>query len=306
MAVLLFTAMLFSPRKVFKGAEDGLLLWFQVVLPTLFPFMLISGLMMAGGGLAVISRVFGKTLGRIFAVSGSGAFAVLTGFLCGYPMGAKVTADLLRSDRITKNEGGYLLSFCNNTSPAFIINFVVWKTLDQDELLVPSLVIIFGVPVLMSFVFRDFYLRGEKHFRSPVELSDFQNSRFNFSVLDDCLMDSVEAIVKVGGYIIIFSILISLCSSTDSLPVMKLLLPSLEITNGVVMLRESITEPMLYYPLIIGLTSFGGFCSAAQTDCMLRDTGIPILPYLIQKLAAALAASLLAYLYVMLYQIIPS
>lgn len=306
MAVLLFTAMLFSPRKVFKGAEDGLLLWFQVVLPTLFPFMLISGLMMAGGGLAVISRVFGKTLGRIFAVSGSGAFAVLTGFLCGYPMGAKVTADLLRSDRITKNEGGYLLSFCNNTSPAFIINFVVWKTLDQDELLVPSLVIIFGVPVLMSFVFRGFYLRGEKHFRSPVELSDFQNSRFNFSVLDDCLMDSVEAIVKVGGYIIIFSILISLCSSTDSLPVMTLLLPSLEITNGVVMLRESITDPMLYYPLIIGLTSFGGFCSAAQTDCMLRDTGIPILPYLIQKLAAALAASLLAYLYVTLYQIIPS
>ena len=97
--------MLFSPREVFSGAEDGLLLWFNTVFPTLFPFMLVSGLMMAGGGLDVISGIFGKALGRIFAVSGSGAFAVLTGFLCGYPMGAKAAADLLRSGRITKSEG---------------------------------------------------------------------------------------------------------------------------------------------------------------------------------------------------------
>ena len=134
--------MLFSPRKVFSGAEDGLLLWFNTVFPTLFPFMLISGLMMAGGGLDVISAIFGKALGRIFAVSGSGAFAVLTGFLCGYPMGAKAAADLMRSGRITKSEGQYLLSFCNNTSPAFIINFVVWKTISQEVLLSTSLIIL--------------------------------------------------------------------------------------------------------------------------------------------------------------------
>ena len=297
MAVLLFTAMLFSPRKVFSGAEDGLLLWFQVVFPTLFPFMLVSGLMMAGGGLAVISRAFGKALGRIFAVSGSGSFAVLTGFLCGYPMGAKVTADLLRSGRITKNEGRYLLSFCNNTSPAFIINFIVWKTLGQKELMVPSLVILFGVPVLLSFLFRRFYLRGDKQFRSPVEYHNNQNHTLNFSVLDSCMTDSFEAIVKVGGYIIAFSILISLCRDIGNLPVMEFLLPSLEVTNGVVMLREGIPDPALYYPLILGLTSFGGFCAVAQTDCMLQGTGISILPYLAQKLAAALAASFLAYLY---------
>lgn len=301
MAFLLFTAMLFSPRKVFSGAEDGLLLWFQIVFPTLFPFMLISGLMMAGGGLAVISRLFGKALGKIFAVSGSGAFAVLTGFLCGYPMGAKVTADLQRSGRITKNEGQYLLSFCNNTSPAFIINFVVWKTLGQEEMLVPSLTILFGVPVLLSFFFRRFYLRGKKQFHSPVELPEDQNRALNFSILDTCMMDSFESIIKVGGYIISFSILLSLCRNIGNLPAVNLLLPSLEVTNGVVMLRESIRDPRLYYPLIIGLTSFGGFCSVAQTDCMLQGTEISILPYLAQKLAAAAAASSLAYLYITLF-----
>ncbi len=301
MAVLLFVSMLLSPRAVFSGAEDGLLLWFQIVFPTLFPFMLVSSIMLAGGGLSVISKLFGRVLGKIFATSKNGAFAVLTGFLCGYPMGAKVTADLLNSGKITKDEGRYLLSFCNNTSPAFIMNFIVWKTLDKKELTMPSLVILFGVPVLLSFLFRRFYLGGEKRFHSPGKEQSDKRRGLDFAVLDSCIMDSFEGIVKVGGYIISFSILISLFeASADSL-FLKFFLPSLEVTNGIAMLHTQIADPMLSYPLIMGLTSFGGFCSAAQTDCMLRGTGIPVLPYLAQKLAAALAASSLAYLYLFFF-----
>ena len=89
--VFLFLAMLFSPKAVFEGAESGLLLWFQIVFPTLFPFMLISGLMLAGGGINIIARLFGRMFSVLFATSKNGAFAVITGFLCGYPMGAKVS-----------------------------------------------------------------------------------------------------------------------------------------------------------------------------------------------------------------------
>lgn len=296
-ALSFFISMLLSPRAVFSGAEEGLLLWFQIVFPTLFPFMLVSGLMLAGGGISVISRIFGKTFSRIFATSGNGAFAVLAGFLCGYPMGAKVTADLLHTGRITRNEGCYLLSFCNNTSPAFIMNFIIWKTLGREELTIPSLLILFGVPVLLSFLFRRLYLGREKRFRSP-EKSDRQTGNaLDFSVFDSCMMDSFEGIVKVGGYIISFSILIALFREFGDVLFFEAILPSLEITNGIVMLHESIADPMLSYALIMGLTSFGGFCSVAQTNCMLKGTGLPILPYIAQKLAASLAVSFLAYLY---------
>ena len=138
-AVLIFIAMLFFPKAVFTGAADGLLLWFQVVFPTLFPFMLISGVMLAGGGLSLISHIFGRLSTRLFATSSSGAFAVIAGFLCGYPMGAKISADLVRTGNITREEGCYLLSFCNNTSPVFIMNFIVWKTLGKEELMTPTL-----------------------------------------------------------------------------------------------------------------------------------------------------------------------
>ena len=202
--LVLFLAMLFSPKAVFEGAESGLLLWFQVVFPTLFPFMLVSGLMLSGGGLVVISRIFGRLFSTLFATSPNGSFAVIAGFLCGYPMGAKVSADLVRSGRISRDEGAYLLSFCNNTSPIFIMNFIVWKTFDREELMIPTLLILIGVPAFLSLFFRRFYLKGRKKFP---DLSDKKKNNvklLNFEMLDSCLADSFESIVKVGLYIIFF------------------------------------------------------------------------------------------------------
>lgn len=300
--VLLFGFMLFAPQAVFSGATDGLLLWFQIVLPTLFPFMLISGLLLETGGLRIISRIFGKLLGKLFAVSENGAFAVLAGFLCGYPMGAKVTADLIRSGRVTREEGAYLLSFCNNTSPVFIMNFLVWKTLGQEELTIPSLTILMAAPALLSILFRRFYLKDRKKFQSLRSEAEKKKMRLDLTVFDSCMMNSFESIVKVGGYIMFFSILIALFGEiSGDLPFLAVIMPTLEVTNGIIMINNAVTDLSLSYPLILGLTSFGGFCSVAQTDCMIQGTGLRLLPYIAEKLAAALAASLLAYLYLSVF-----
>ena len=296
--LVLFLAMLFSPKAVFDGAESGLLLWFQVVFPTLFPFMLVSGLMLSGGGLVVISRIFGRLFSALFATSPNGSFAVIAGFLCGYPMGAKVSADLVRSGRISRDEGAYLLSFCNNTSPIFIMNFIVWKTFDREELMIPTLLILIGVPAFLSLFFRRFYLKGRKKFP---DLSDKKKNNvklLNFEMLDSCLADSFESIVKVGLYIIFFSILIALPGKLSAgHPLLAGILPALEMTNGILMIHKAAPDLTVSYPLILGLTSFGGFCSAAQTKCMLKAASLPILPYIIQKLTAAAAASLLGIVY---------
>lgn len=296
-AVLLFAAMLAFPREVFHGAEEGLLLWFQIVFPTLFPFMLTASLLLAGGGLKLIASLFGGICRKIFATSGNGSFAVLAGFLCGYPMGAKVTADLLREGKISYEEGEYLLSFCNNISPVFIMNFIVWKTLGRSDLLSLTLAVLLLVPAAASLIFRRFYLGGRGAFP---DLADPKGSgdkrRLDFAAFDRCMMDSFESIVKVGGYIIFFSVLIALMETPgEKIPLLGFLLPSLEITNGVVMLHDRIADPALSYAAIAGLSAFGGLCAAAQTSCMIQGTGLKMTPYLIQKLTAAAAASCIAY-----------
>lgn len=300
--IFLFTAMLFAPKAVFTGAQSGLLLWFQVIFPTLFPFMLVSGLMLSGSGLDLISQVFGKIFSRLFATSPNGAFAVISGFMCGYPMGAKVTADLVRNNRISEDEAGYLLSFCNNTSPVFIMNFIVWKTFGKEELMLPTLLILILVPACLSLVFRRFYLKGRRRFPPISGKNNCRRKILNFTAIDSCLSDSFDGIVKVGLYIIFFSVLISLIQEiTSGCFVFTALLPLLEMTNGILMIRSSVHNPDLNYALILGITSFGGICAVFQTQCMLKDTSLSILPYLIQKLTAAAAASLLGFLYIHLF-----
>ncbi len=294
--VILFVIMLVSPKAVFTGASEGLLLWFQIILPTLFPFLLITNLLMTTGNMHLISSAFGTILTRIFHVSQNGSFAVVTGFLCGYPMGAKTAADLAVSGYISKKEGQYLLSFCNNSSPVFILNFVVWKTLGNDALLVPTLVILIISPVIVSF-----FTRKNCSFYNLKKVCHSKTA-WSFQEVDNCIMDSFETLVKVGGYIILFSVLLSLFESLPmQIPTLHAFLPLLEITNGLVLLREMRLPLNILYPAILGLTSFGGFCAAAQTQCMVHKAGFPILPYIAQKLAAALTASLLGCLYLYLH-----
>lgn len=298
----LFAAMLIFPQAVFSGAEEGLLLWFRIIFPTLFPFLVVTSLLLSSGGLNLITRLFGGLFRRIFRVTQNGAFAVLAGFLCGYPMGAKVTADLLRAEKISDREARYLLSFCNNTSPVFIINFIVWKTFGDERLMLPTLLILIGSPVLMSFIFRRIYLKGRHPFPEPSAALKEKKTRFDFSVLDSCMMNSFEAIVKVGGYIILFSVLLSLLEELSGQnSILMAAAPALEVTNGILLLSSSVSDPGLRYAAVLGLTSFGGLCSAAQTQCMLEGTGLSVIPYIIQKLTTAAAASLLSFIYLALF-----
>ena len=298
----LFAAMLIFPQAVFSGAEEGLLLWFQIIFPTLFPFLVVTSLLLSSGGLNLITRLFGGLFRRIFRVTQNGAFAVLAGFLCGYPMGAKVTADLLRAEKISDREARYLLSFCNNTSPVFIINFIVWKTFGDERLMLPTLLILIGSPVLMSFIFRRIYLKGRHPFPEPSAALKEKKTRFDFSVLDSCMMNSFEAIVKVGGYIILFSVLLSLLEElSGQKSILMAAAPALEVTNGILLLSSSVSDPGLRYAAVLGLTSFGGLCSAAQTQCMLEGTGLSVIPYIIQKLTTAAAASLFSFIYLALF-----
>ncbi|CUX44088.1 transporter [Clostridium sp. C105KSO13] len=295
--ILLFAFMLIYPKAVFNGASEGLLLWFQIILPTLFPFIMITNLLLYTDSIHYISRLFGRLLSGIFKVSKNGSFAVIAGFLCGYPMGAKVAGDLIKGEYITEDEGKYLLSFCNNTSPVFIMNFIIWKTLDREELLIPSILILLGTPMLLSLIFRRFYLKGKKCFQN--QRRETRNERkWNFQVVDDCIMDGFETITKVGGYIILFSVILSLFQSFSLKPLLlQIMLPSLEVTNGIAIIGKSGIDFGLMYPAIIGLTSFGGFCAAAQTQCMIQKTNISIFPYIIEKLVTAAVASLIAFLY---------
>ena len=301
-----FAMMLLSPSKVFEGAKSGLLLWFLTVLPTLFPFLLISRLLLDSCACSLLNRLFSPLLCRLLHISAQGSFAVIVGFLCGYPMGAKIVSDLLCSEQITRSEATYLLSFCNNTSPAFLINYIVLGYFQKPDFILPSILILYGIPILLSFFFR-----VKKPFFDKLRTENKYGAHFVSRApcfLDACLTDSSKATVTIGGYIILFSVLLNLL---QSLPVTSFLyqaylLPSLELTNGIALLNKTMSESTaslsfsLFYSLCMGHTAFGGWCAIFQTGSMIAKSGLSLKSYILKKLITALVTSLFAYLFVCL------
>lgn len=291
-SIFLFFVMLCFPKETLSGAKDGLLLWFQIVMPTLLPFFILTNFLIHTNSIKYISQICGPVLQKLFRVSSNGSFAVLTGFLCGYPIGAKVTADLVKTDRISLSEGKYLLSFCNNTSPAFITSYIVIQNFKEEELLFPTLLILYLSPILCSLLFRRIY-------KIPCNISKRASSQdssiqFGFEIVDECIMNSFENITKIGGYIMLFSILFSLGRKLPIAPI----LPILEITTGIPKILKTYTHFKTSYVLVLANVSFGGLCAVAQSNSMLNGTKLSITTYTIQKLITAVVTSLLAFTYI--------
>ena len=301
--LILFFSMLSFPQTVFTGASYGLVLWFRHVLPTLLPYMILINVLICTPALHWICRITSTFLCPLLGTSYYGTFAVLTGFLCGYPMGAKTTSDLLNVNKISRSEASYLLSFCNNTSPAFILSYVVAQNMKERNLCIPFFLILTFTPLMLSFIFRLFYRLPESSCSFPqVTPGSFSNPSESISdnFLDRCILNAFESVTKVGGYMMMFSVLIQLLASVLPNTIFSLLLySSLEISTGIRLLFSSALYTTEKIILCAFLTSFGGWCCIAQTYSMISSSQLPILPYITAKLVTALVTSLLisAYIY---------
>ncbi|MDR1299354.1 MAG: sporulation protein, partial [Oscillospiraceae bacterium] len=107
-----------------KAAMYGLELCANVIVPSLFPFFVLSSLMVDTGAARRIGAPLGRVMRPLFNVRGECAAAVVLGIIGGYPVGARTVINLYENGDCSKAEAERLLSFCNNSGPAFIFGVV--------------------------------------------------------------------------------------------------------------------------------------------------------------------------------------
>lgn len=117
-------ALVAAPEQAVEGAKNGLTLCFNVIVPSLFPFFVLSSLVVDLGLAAYLGRALEGLMRPLFRVSGSCSTAVVLGFVGGYPVGARTALQLYEQGLCSKAEAERLLAFCNNSGPAFIFGVV--------------------------------------------------------------------------------------------------------------------------------------------------------------------------------------
>jgi hypothetical protein len=124
MSTFCFVLILRNSDAAIEYMGRGLTLCARTVIPSLFPFMVVSELLVSSGAGEALGRLFSGVMRRVFGVSGAGASAVFLGSACGFPVGARTAVGLLDRGVISKSECEHLLTFVSNPSSAFLISAV--------------------------------------------------------------------------------------------------------------------------------------------------------------------------------------
>ncbi|MBR5269711.1 MAG: hypothetical protein IKU21_04320 [Anaerotignum sp.] len=120
----LLYSLLRYPSEMLSASADSIRLWLTCVFPSLFPFLAASGILLRTGAAEKSGKYLSPFMKPVFGLNGIAAFPFFLGMLSGYPMGAKITAELYEQKQITLEEAQHILVFCNNPGPLFLIGTI--------------------------------------------------------------------------------------------------------------------------------------------------------------------------------------
>lgn len=300
--LLLLSCILTHSQMSLSYAAMGLRLWFEKMIPSLLPFMILSGIMVRMKLTDKVAMLIYPIVKPIYKVRKNVCYAMLMGFLCGFPMGARVVDDLYTRQMIGKREAEYLLAFCNNIGPVYFCSFVL--PLLGRQLVLPYLFGMYGIPLLYGLVlrytrFRDldsFFKPRQETIRPTANLVACEDDSAVFcrdvsrktssgerllEEIDSSIQASVQSMLSLGGYMILFNLLNLVPHLLLGRP-LAALSPLLEITGGLQMLGDSF--PL--YSLIV--LSFGGLSCIAQTYSCIGGSDLSIGDYILHKIILTL------------------
>lgn len=157
--LLLCIFILRSPAEACSHAALALRLWFEKMIPSLFPFMILSGLIVRLDFGRLLALPVYPFLGRLYQISKTMCTTLLMGFLFGFPLGAKTIAEEYSLGQLSRPQAQYLLSFCNNIGPVYLLSFalpLLGLSADSSDALLQRFVVAayFGIPLLYGLILR--------------------------------------------------------------------------------------------------------------------------------------------------------
>lgn len=290
--LILFLFILCYPSEAVNASRNGLNLWLNSLLPSLLPFIILTNLLVQNTFVSTIPSHWRHFIRYAFGLSPWGLYCLFLGMLCGFPMGAKISSDFYSSGKISKREAQYLLTISNQPSPAFLITYLCHTIFRKHELY-KNVLCMFYLSVLSCMFFFRFII-----YRNHTIASDFLPSSAGKgthkketptysstgAIIDVSIMNGFETITRLGGYILLFSIISATIVHFWPFADVSSIFVSgpTELITGLNQLAASGYPFKIQYFLSLLLTSFGGCCVLFQTKSVLNSE-LKILPYLFAK-----------------------
>lgn len=308
--IMMLALLTIYPKESLAAAVNGINLWIFVVMPSLFPFFIVSDLLISLKVPENIARLFSPAARLLFNTSGYGAYVFIMSIFSGYPAGAKITAQLIEDGKISSREGEKILTFSSTSGPLFIIGAVGAGMLGSTS----AGYMLFACHILGA-IFNGMFLKifyKESTDKINAKYNGMMKSSGKGDMLSQAISNSLYISGLIGGYIILFSVIIKLLDKISLFNYLSnfldIFLPynlsmifsgifktSLEISNGCKLISEM---PMNFdLKLIIAsfIIAFSGFSIIGQVSSVIRKTSINLGKYILSKIMHGVFSALTCY-----------
>lgn len=282
----LFVLMLSHPSITCSKASTALVIWFNTLVPTLLPVLIVSNLILITKTWELFIPILHPILGRLFYISPSGSFSITLGVLCGYPIGAKVVSDLYTKKELSYSEAKRILTFVNFPSPMFLNGYLLQQcifkissnlsdsTVKPSSLTIQILISIYGSAIIIG-IFHSIKARMKDTLYSNHTSYNTQTQKgitkmsLTITTVQQTLLSSAEILLFVGLYMMIATILAGFLEHYLYTPFLPLFAGMLEMTTGISLLTMSNLSVHTCSSIAIFLCCFGGMSIALQTSTVL-------------------------------------
>lgn len=256
--LMFFSAFLLMrfPSVAAQGISDGIDLSLGTLIPTLFPFLILSTLMIEQQVFDCIPKSLKKLTERVFSLDGSALGIIILSFIGGLPVGCKMICQLYESGKISRSAGRRMMLFCFCMGPAFTVGSVgVFMLSSQKAGFIVYVSLILSA-LTLGVLSR--FLEAEDSVFLPEKSSD---PKLSFSVsLVRSVSDGSKAMLSICAWVIIFSCISKLTEVLPMNETVRFFLGCiLEVTNGAYLASGN-----LPLPIIAGIIGFGGLCGHCQ------------------------------------------
>lgn len=321
--VFITLAMVKYPKEAFDSAIMGLNLWWNVVFPSLLPFFILSEILMGVGVVHFIGVLLEPLMRPIFNVPGVGAFAMSMGLASGYPMDAVITCKFRKNKLCTSVEAERLLSFTNTADPLFMFGAVAVGMFGMPELGATIALAHYVSSFLVGVIFRFHGMSRDNHmpdikpsgniivraFRALYNARQ-EDKRSIGQLLGDSVKASMNTILLIGGFIILFSVFLRIISLIGATGLMESIFASLlgifgyspnlapSLVSGVfeldlgAMAASQADAPLIQRVAIASaIIAWSGLCVHGQVASIVIESGIRMGPYMFGRLLHAILAA---------------
>ena len=276
---------------VFNTVFFSLNIWIKNIIPSLFPFFVISDILISYDFTKYLPRWFVNYFSYLFNVKEECVLLFFLSIISGFPSNAKNARKLYDMGMIDEKEASHILSFTHFSNPLFILGTVSVMFFNDKQIGIIILLSHYISNVFVGILFRDNGF-DTKHIKKDIQHDDI----FFGDIFINAIKSSIDTILLICGILTCFLVISAIIINTFSLN--SLIVKSvLEITIGLHELSLYDVDRKLIVMFSSFILSFGGLSIHAQVKSQLIGTDISIKPFLIGRVYQSLISIVLAFIF---------